>query len=61
MRRCGQSTTQFTEKNHALIVYRSEGFDRYWYKIVTALIAWYLICLSIAARSDAAPDAYAVI
>ena len=36
-RRCGQSTTQITEKNHALIVYRSDGFDRYWYKIVNCL------------------------
>ena len=36
-RRCGQSTTQCTEENHALIVYRSEGFDRYRYKIVNSL------------------------
>ena len=61
-RRYRQSTTQFAEKTHALIVYGSEGFDRDWYKISwTALIAWYFICLSIAAHSDAAPGELAVI
>ena len=38
-RRCGQSITQFTEKTQAL---RSEGFDRYRYKIVNCLDS--LVC-----------------